>query len=264
MTTQTRRPGQVVPAVARAARVLDALAAGPPRQSLAELSRRLELPRSSTLALCGTLVDAGLLAREPDGAYRLGPHLLELSRAYLGQTGVHGAFERVSHELGVLPESTLVLSVLDGADVVYTGRRAGSRPVGVSYELGMRLPAHCTASGKALLAALSEAERDALLDAAYPDGLPALTARSLTDRGRLARELRRAGAAGVAIDDEETAPGMICVGAAVPGPDGRAAGAVAVSLVKAGVDEARLDRTREEIRRLAGAVSAAIGGPGPG
>src|SRR4051812_33074729 len=88
------RIGQTVPSVTRAVRILNALAAGPANASLASLSRRLQLPRSSALALCNTLVETGLLVRNPDGTYRLGSHVLELSRSFLGQTDLHSEFER--------------------------------------------------------------------------------------------------------------------------------------------------------------------------
>src|SRR6185312_12895071 len=151
-----RGEGQVVPSVLRAARILDALASGPPRATLASLSLGLGIPRSSTLALCNSLVETGLLARDPDGLYSLGSHTLELSRAFLGQTDFHSEFQRAVPELGVLPEQTLVCAVLRDRDVVYIGRRPGTSPLGVSYEIGMRLPAHCTATGLSILASLPE------------------------------------------------------------------------------------------------------------
>ena len=61
------RPRQVVPSVIRASRILDTLASGPPKASLASLSRQLGYARSSTLALCNTLVDTGLLRRDAEG-----------------------------------------------------------------------------------------------------------------------------------------------------------------------------------------------------
>lgn len=141
----------------RAVRILDALVGGPPRATLVSLSRGLEVPRSSALALCNSLVGGRLLLRDPDGAYRLGPHTLELGRTFLGQTDLHSEFQPVVPELGLLPEQTLVCAVLQGRDAVYIGRRAGTSPLGVSYEIGMRLSAHCTVTGLSMLSTLTEA-----------------------------------------------------------------------------------------------------------
>src|SRR5580704_15313095 len=103
-TTSEGRTGQVVPSVIRAGAILDALASGPPTATLAALSQRLGYPRSSTLALCNSLVVAGLLLRDADGAYRLGPHTLELSRAYLGRTDLLSEFRRAVAEDSFLPD----------------------------------------------------------------------------------------------------------------------------------------------------------------
>jgi DNA-binding IclR family transcriptional regulator len=250
----------LVPSVGRAVRILNAFTEGTPTMSLASLSKQLELPRSSTLALCNTLVEAGLLAQGDDGAYRLGPHVLELSRAYLAQTNLHREFDRVCRESDVLHEQTLVLSVLDGTDVVYIGRRQGSRPVGVSYELGMSLPANCTASGKVLLCSLSPQELRDLYGATAGTKLPALSAQSITDLDALIDDLAVAARDGYAIDDEETAPGMMCVGAPVTDGSSRPIGAVAVSMVKAALGPDEIQDIAAELGGLAAEISTSLGG----
>jgi IclR family transcriptional regulator, blcABC operon repressor len=255
----TRRPGQTVESVTRAVNILNAFASGLSNPTLAKLSRHLALPRSSTLALCNTLVRTGLLIRDTDDTYRLGPHVLELSRAYLAKTDLPGEFDRLCRELDVLPDQTLVLSVLNETDVVYIGRRRGSRPIGVSYELGMRLPAHCTASGKALLCVLSSEQVRAAYRA-YPDRLPTLTPKSITRLDVLIRHLEETARRGYAVDDEETALGMACVGAPIFDAGGDAVGAVAVSLVKAALTPDELAVAAAHLCRLATHISTAVGG----
>lgn len=248
-----------MPSVRRAAATLNALARSPAPARLAELARATGSPPSSQLAVCNTLVEAGLLSREADGRYRLGPHVLELSRAYLERADIHTAFERVASEPQALPEHTLVLSVLDGGDVVYIGRRRGPRALSVPYELGMRLPANCTASGKALLASHSDED----VRGRYAGGLRALTPRSITDLDELLAELARWRRLGYAVDAEETAPGMTCIGAAISDSSGAVAGAIALSSVSSAMRGREVQRTAEEVRRVAGLISAALGAPAP-
>jgi DNA-binding IclR family transcriptional regulator len=250
---------QFAPALARGVKILDVLASSAAPASLASISRCLELPRSSTLALCNTLVSAGLVVRDTAGTYRLGPHLLVFSRSYLSQTDLHLEFERQCHELDVLPEHTLVLSVLDGTDVTYIGRRRGARPVAISY-FGMRLPANCTASGKALLSSLEPGELRSLYRNHAQDGLPALSPKSIVNFEALIEDLAEAAGRGYAIDDEEAAPGMICVGAPVSDTTGRAIGAVAVSMVKAALTADELVVVASELCRLTAIISIALGG----
>lgn len=253
-----RGEGQVVPSVLRAGRILDALASGSPRASLASLSRGLDIPRSSTLALCNSLVEAGLVARDSDGLYRLGPHTLELSRAFLSQADIHSEFQRIVSELGPLPEQTLVCAVLRGRDVVYIGSRPGASPLGVSYEIGMRLPAHCTATGLAMLSTLPEA-RVAELYAGVQ--LERLTDRSIASMRELEERLESVRERGYAVDNGETALGMVCIGAPVRGDAGATAGAVAVSLPEAARRKRELPAVAREVQRVADAISRALGAP---
>lgn len=249
-----------MPSVARAAGLLETLAAGPPTATLASLSGRLGLPRSSALALCNTLVHVGLMTREHNG-YRLGPSVVALARAYLTQTDLYTEFDRVARAHAVLPEETLVLSVRDGTDVVYIGRRIGNRPVGVSYEVGLRLPAHCTASGKSLLSSLTPEEVRELYGP--KPRLQALTPQTLTSVPALIRDLDEVSRRGYAVDDEETAPGMVCVGVAIRDRTGRGAGAIAVSMVKAALTDDRRSAITAEMRRMADRISTALGAATP-
>lgn len=253
------RGGQLVPSVIRAGKILDALASGPPTAPLAELSRRLGYPRSSTLAICNSLVEAGLLLRDANGAYRLGPHTLELGRAYLGRTDLLSEFRRAVAEDSFLPEQTLVCAVLRGRDVIYLGSRPGANPIGVNYEIGLRLPAHCTASGLAMLSTFDDAEIDELY--AGVGELGQLTPRSISDLAQLRARLVKIRASGYAIDEEETALGMLCVGAAVRDSAAAAVGAVAVSMPKGARSGPGLKDDVNEVRRLAGRISAALGAP---
>lgn len=258
--TSSGRPaphsGQVVPSVLRASRILDALAAGPPTASLATLSRQLGYPRSSTLALCNSLVETGLLQRDADGSYRLGPHILELSRAFLGQTDLPSEFRRAVAESSFLSEQTVVCAVLRGRDVVYVGRRPGASPLAVTYDIGLRLPAHCTASGLAMLATLDGGELDQLY--AGVGELERLTDRSITSPTELRQRLAETRRRGYAVDDGETAPAMLCIGAVVRGGE-EMVGAVAVSMPKGARTSAELDADAEELRQLAERVSRGLG-----
>lgn len=255
MTSTRQKP--TVPAVARAARALEVVSASGTGMTLSEIARAIAAPKSSCQSVCTTLVESGLLLRTDTGVYQLGWKLVELGRAYLARSDIATEFRRVDAELGVLAEDTVVLSLLDGRNVLYVHTRAGNGPVAVHYEIGMRLPAHCTASGKSLLATLSPARVAEL----YADGrFDAMTVNSITSTAQLSRELERVRKRRYAIDDEEAALGMICFGAAVRGPDGPV-GALSVSMIKAAVDSDRAHVTAESLVRLAHALSARLGGP---
>jgi DNA-binding IclR family transcriptional regulator len=250
---------RLVPAVERAVRLLDALAASRQPRSLAELARTLALPRSSVHGLLATLVALGLARRNGDAEFSLGPKALQWADAYGTSADVLRAFDAHVDRFAALGTETVMLATLDGADVVYLACRQGSRPLAVNFRVGGRFPAACTSSGKAMLAALPDA---AVRERVGAGPLPRLTRHGPPSVAALLRQFDGVRRQGVAIDDEETAEGMQCFGAPVFGArGGDAIAAVAVSVIKAGLTARRRTELVETIRRLARAISEELGAP---
>lgn len=250
---------RLVPAVERATRLVDALAAAGRPLALADLARDLDLPKSSVHGLLGTLVSLGLARRDGDGRFALGARPLQWADAFASQSGLMRAFERHAGEFPALRAETVMLAVLDGAQVSYLACRQGTRPLAVNFRVGGRFPAACTSSGKAMFASLPEARVRALV---RDTGIARLTRRSVASAPALLRQLEEVRARGYAIDDEETAEGMQCFGAPVFGLGlgrGEAVAAVAVSVIKAGLTAKRRDEIVRAITGLANAISAQLG-----
>lgn len=248
-------PKSVVPSVMRAARLLDAVASASEPLSLSALRRQLALPKSSTLSLCTSLASTGLLRRSDEGTYLLGPRLVDLAHAYLRRTDLPSEFAQLWSRADPLSDESGVLAVLDGADVIYIACRNGSRPHGLSFRVGMRLPAICTATGKTMLAALPDSRVRELFSTT---SLKGLTPHSHRDIESLLADLALVRQRGYGVDNEETLEGTYCVG--VPIVDGgRAPAAVAVSFVKGNDFEERartlIPRLQEIATRLAPRVS---------
>jgi DNA-binding IclR family transcriptional regulator len=242
-------PKATVPSVLKAARLLDQVAASRDALALGEISARLGLPKSSTLALCTSLTVSGLLKRYEDGTYHLGTRVVDLAHAYLVRTDVAKEFEQALDALKAFEEEAAVLAVRDGADVVYIACRNGNLPVGVSYRIGMRLPVSCTATGKALISTLSDSE---IRELYRGKRLPQLTANSCASVGALLGELREVRRLGFATDHEETRDGMCCIGVPIGGPlDGPAIAAVAVSMLKGSDTAPRREKAVDTLKELA-------------
>ena len=249
-----------VPAVARAARLLDTLAGARAPMSLSMLTRELALPKSTVHNLCLALVQTGLLTRFENGTYHLGLHIMDLAHAFVARTDLTVEFVNVWESLALLPEETIILSVLDGADVVYVACRNGSRPLGVNFRIGMRLPANCTASGKALLSSLPSGRVAGLMRAS---GFRTLTRKSVDNLGALQRQLARARKSGYAVDDEETRDGMLCFGAPVfDSRSGEAVAGVAVSMLKAAQGRRQTTLAAQAVKQMAEALSRRLGARG--
>ncbi len=249
-----------VPAVVKAVRLLDTLAAAKEPLSLAALTHALALPKSTVHALCATLIQARLVTRFESGTYHLGMHVMDLSHALLARTDITVEFMKLWDSLALLPEETVILSVLDDADVVYIACCNGTRPLGLNFRIGMRLPANCTASGKALLSTLSP-ERIAELESG--GGLRRLTRRSVTRADQLLNQLAQVRNRGYSVDDEETRDGMICFGAPVfDSRSEQAAAGIGISLVKAALNKRQKILAIQAVQRLAAALSKRLGARG--
>src|SRR5437016_4788559 len=170
------RGSSLAPAVTRAAAILDALAESPAVPTpLSDLARRLGLPKSSVANICGALVEANLV-RRADAGFGLGRRLAELGGAYLSGVDQVHEFHDLAAQLPVASEETIQMALLDGLEVTYVARHDGRQPIRLASEIGRRLPASCTALGKAALATLDPADLTARLRGL--DLLPVLTRNS--------------------------------------------------------------------------------------
>ena len=228
-----RREG--VQVIARASEVLRQLAASPRGLSLAELAARVELPRSTTHRIVRALSHEGFVLASPSGKLRIGPALIHIAVASRRDLRHEAApyLERLSHEL----HETVDLGVLDGDDMLFIDQYTSQQNVlRIVSEIGGRFPLYCTANGKALLAAMSDDEVDALV----PSRCRSTLAATITDRRLLHEELDLVRATGVAYDREEHTVGIAAVATVVRDAMGSLA---AVGVVLAG-GALRDERTR--------------------
>ncbi len=209
-------------ALARGLSILGAF--GPERRqmTLAETARVADLPRATARRALLTLVHLGLV--EADGRlFRLTPRVLQLAAAYLGSNGastlLQPACERISGAAG----ETSSAAMLDGAEIVFVAYGQPMRLAPFNAMVGMRLPAHCTALGRVLLAAMPLPALDALLQDLR---LEASTPHTLTDPARLREAILAAHAAGYALVDEEAELGFRSVAVPVVRYDGRVVAAL--------------------------------------
>jgi DNA-binding IclR family transcriptional regulator len=251
----------LAPAVTRAATILDVLAendgeaAGP-----SEIARRLGLPKSSIANICGALADAGLVRRVGTG-FALGRRLAELGGAYLATVDQVQEFYEASRQLEAGSEETVQFAVLDGLEMTYLARHDGRQPVRLTSGIGRRLPASCTATGKAALASLDDAELARRLDGVTT--LPTLSARSHRTVDELMVDLLEVRRRGYAIDDEETMEGVVCYGVMVRGRQpGEGPYAASITLLKVRATEERVPMLVADLRSLAEQLADPLRGDG--
>lgn len=247
----------VAPAVVRAVRILDFLAAATEPQTFSDLVRALGLPKSSVHGLCNTLLDLNLIQRLESGHLTLGTHVMGWANAFLARIDITQEFFAAWDDMRVMPEETITLSILDGKDVVYIACRNGSRPLGVTFRTGMRLPAVYTATGKAMLMTQPSDHVRRLLAGGWPEPLTDLGPRNLE---MLREELQAVRENGYSVDAGGVREGMHCFGAPVfDSHHPVAVAGVAVSLMANEVDADAQRRAGEAMRRLANRLSERLG-----
>ena len=204
--------------------VLQAFTAEDHGLTLAELVRRTGLPKTTTHRIVHDLLGARLLT-SVDGSFHLGGRLFELGMlASLERTLMEVATPFLEDLYERLHE-TVHLGVREAGEVVYVAKVTGHRHGQSPTRIGGRMPLHSTAIGKALLAYADERERAEVL--AGPLGR--LTGRTITAPGRLRQQLDSVVETGVAFEFEESAPGIVCVAAAILDAADRPVAAVSVA-----------------------------------
>ncbi len=240
-----------VPATLRALGVLEALVAAERPASLAELTAALRLPKPTLYRMLAMLEAANLVAREPGARrYAPGPRLAALGRNVMLngalRTERHAILARLVEQIG----ETCNFTMLDGDAVVYLDRVEAAWPLRMMLSSGSRVPLHCTASGKLLLALMPKAGR-ARLTALLP--LTRYTGTTITDARRLGTELARIRAQKYATDNEEFHAGLACVAVPVADTGRRVCAAIAVH---APVSRMPLERALEHLPSLQRAAAA--------
>jgi DNA-binding IclR family transcriptional regulator len=244
-----RRHG--VQAIARAASVLRALERAPHGLALGEIAAAVELPKSTVHRLVAALAEEDLVVAERGGRVRLGAGIARLAAA--GREALSDRLRPVLLELRRDLDETVDLAVLDGAGVRFVDQIPAPRRLRATSAVGEVFPLHCTANGKALLAALPEDRALALL----PSRLPRFTPNTIDSRDRLQTELTRIRREGVAFDREEHTEGICAAGAAVLD----ASGPVAAISVPVPVQrfEGKEGRLAERVKAAACAASDLLG-----
>lgn len=211
-TPAPQKGASLVPAIDRANAILSLLDGSPQQPfSLSEISKLTDIPKSTALNICSAMTAGQLLRRSRDG-YQLGRRLVQLGSAYVSSIDIVREFYEVSRAADAHLNAMIQLAVLDDEiNAVYLARQdcqSGLR-LGLRAEIGRRVPANCTAAGKALLAALPAGELERRL--AERTSLPKLTPNSISSRPNLHKALALIRRRGYASENEEVLPGVCCI-----------------------------------------------------
>jgi DNA-binding IclR family transcriptional regulator len=249
-----------VQSINRAVSILRSFTEAEPELSVTQLSQRLHLHKSTVSRILSTLEEEGLISQNATtGKYRLGVGLISMAGVALGRVDVRGAAYPHLDDLVQTTQETITVNILDGGECVNVDSKASPKPLRYASWIGRRLPLHCTASGKVLLAGLSPDRRRRVL----PSPFRRYTAHTLTSHEDLDAELDRVVACGYALANEEFEQAFSAIAAPVLDHRACVVGAISVSGPTYRMQQETLIGFAEPLLRTAALVSSELGHHGP-
>ncbi|BEP13325.1 IclR family transcriptional regulator [Acidothermaceae bacterium B102] len=235
-----------------------------PVLGIAELGRAVDLNKSTTYRYVATLARMGYLQQDPETKkYSLGPRVVDLGFAAINSMEITRVAARYLQGLSDETGHTVSMAVLDGTDIVYVDRRrsgrGGTMAMDLNLHVGSRLPAYCTAMGKVLLAYRDPGTLRVLLERT---DLARRAPKTITAREQLTFALGRIRETGVALNDEELAPGLRALAAPVRARSGEVVAAINIAVyltISTATVESMYGRLEVPLRRTAAEISAKLG-----
>jgi IclR family pca regulon transcriptional regulator len=201
--------------------VLAGFRPGKTTRGIADMADELRMSRSTTHRYATTLAQLGYLEQGPSRRYRLSPRAADFGHSVFAAMALHERSRALLRDLRHESGWTISLGILDGGEVMLVERLRGWRGLHeIDLRLGpsSKLPLHCTAMGKVLLAGLPPAalrERLKTLSLEHAGSLGEYGPNCISAQRVLRARVQEAQAARFALDDEELSDGLRSVAVAV-------------------------------------------------
>ncbi|MBJ6363846.1 IclR family transcriptional regulator [Paenibacillus sp. GCM10012307] len=240
-----------VPALEKATRILELVAENPHQLKLIDLSRRLDINKSSMFSLLNTMEELRWISKDKGDTYAISSFFGLIGSGYFRQYDLISLFRQEAFRTKSAIGETIQLAKLEGSDVLYLAKEEASSPVRLASDPGMRLPAHSTALGKVMLAFFDDSEIHRL----YPqETLSQATTNSISTKESLLQQFRQIRESGMAYDLQEAVIGFSCVAAPIMGTSGEVIAAVSCSMPQHQW-EVKQEQASREIQSLAQQLS---------
>ncbi len=246
-----------IQSVDRALQILLLFSHHRPQMGVAQISRNLSLSKGTVHGLVRTLVQHGFLTQDPTTRkYRLGLRIHELGMVLAGTLELNLKAAGPCRQLAKRSQLLTRVAIWDGDAVVITlNTYPSARPV-LPHQIGPRVHAYCSATGKAVLAFLEEASLMAYLNRTK---LVPFTPSTITNRTRLLQDLLGVRERGYSVDREEAVEDLACIGAPLFERSGIVAGSLSLSGPPSRVFGKRMETHAEALVRTAAEISRNMG-----
>lgn len=243
-----------VKSLAKGLAVFKAMAAANRPLTLSELAKAVGQNTTTTTRLCHTLTELGYLARDRQLRYHLTPRVLTLGHAVVSSLDWLEVAQHHLQNLFSQAQETVSMATRDGAEMLYVARIRREKYLPFDIRIGTKLPLHCTAMGKVLLAFNAPEVTESIMQGM---DYRKLTPRTVENSQALRRRLEAARKNGYAVNDEELTVGNRAVGVPVLGEDGYALAAVHLAApTKRYTMEALIERFVPLLQKTAAEISS--------
>jgi len=253
----TKDPSEYnVRAVERALKILDCFDEKNPERGVSEIAKVVGLHKATAHRIVTTLLNYGYLERaDDDQRYRLGLHLAGLGFKVIRRMDLHHEALPYMTRLVEKWDETCDLSIFDQERVFYIEVLHGNHALTIAADVGQRLPAHCTASGKLFLAHLPEPELDAFLS----KPLQSYTEKTITSPVELRQQLEIIQQQGFSYDNEEFEEGILAIAAPIRNHQGDIIAAMSIPGPVNRMTEDRISEITDSLIETAQTVSHRMG-----
>lgn len=242
-----------IQSVERAFRIVDELAESGGLRGAA-VADRLDMPVSTAHDYLQALTETGYVTKSAD-QYNPSTRFLEVGQQHRHRLEVFRAAQDELDTVAAETDEHVTLMIEENGQGVLVDIREGADAVSLFAYPGARMPLHATAPGKAILAHMSTARVDEVLD---EHGLVAMTDDTVTDRGELSEQLETIRERGYAVDDGERIAGMVCIAAPVLDKEDTIQAAICVCGPRSRIDDQRRTEISEVVRRSANVVQVNV------
>ena len=249
-------PTYEVGAVRKALEILCQFTVAHPDHSVSDISRSLEIPKSTAHNLLRTLEGLDFLRQDAASRrYRLGPRVFELGLVYSHRSGLTSVAYPYMRQLVAETKETVKLGVLSSGELLILAAIESPFQLHTRGDAGVRAPLHCTGLGKAILSTLDDGTVLATLSAR---GMRAITPSTITRPEALLKDVHATRRRGYALDIEENELGVVCAAAPVADAAQRVTAALSVSAPASRMSPEQLKACAELVARTAKAIAASL------
>ena len=224
---------------------------------VSEIARRVGLPKPTAHRLILTLSETRLLERsQVSGKYRVGPELYILGSLYLSTTDILKAGEPVVKKLNEITEEAVIIGIIEKVNMTVIMKEEARHSLRYTNPVGTSVPAHVSATGKALLSELTEEE----IDKRYPyENLQKITTHTISTKTELKQDLENIRKTGVSIDIQGTALGVIGIASVIRSSNGTVVAAISIPTPLTRLNPLKIEKLSELVKLGAGLVSYRLG-----